>query len=101
MGSMKELDALVRRVVPGVVVHTTNHDYIKDSGTAEVIVVSDSIYGLDRPGYVTKVGNLRRHYSWPEESDDFEVHGDELQVYKPYHAYTGGRALILTLRFEF
>lgn len=103
MSSMQDLQALMQRVVPGVVVHTTNHDYIKDSGTSRVTRISDNLYGTGRPGYESKTAGSGKlwHYVWPEENTDFEVLGNELRIYNQKHSYTGGRAIILTLRFEF
>lgn len=104
---MKDMTALTRlreRVVPGTVVHVTNHDYLAGSGTRKVLSVSDNLYGTGRPGYISsgESKGKRYHFTWPSPEDDFEVNGNELRIYNPSHAYVhGSRAVTLTMRFEF
>lgn len=90
---MNALRALIDQVQPGWTVEVTNHDYIAESGTATVTSVSDTQLRSRR-------GKQERHFNWPAEGSDFEVDGLTLRTYNPRHAYTGGRAIVLTLVFS-
>lgn len=119
MGDMAALNALRERVAEGTRYTLTDHDYIAHSGDRVVTrtyVMDDQTWRNRKTGEtgVTSKGgpafNSRpakgsgpeSYYQWPtSEDDDFEVEGTTLRVYKPYHAYTGGRAIILTFEFHF
>lgn len=106
MTDMAALAELIARVQVGTRVKVTNHDYAKANGERVVDRVSASLYGTGRAGYTsrrvgTAGGPLTTYYLWPTEAEDFEVHGSELRIFNPLHAYVnGGRAIVLTLAFE-
>lgn len=106
---------LQERAQPGTRLHVINHDLIADGGTQEItrtFVLQDQTYRHEGRTHVVRkggpafdsreIGGARREfwYQWPLEGDDFEVSGNTLRVFKSYHAYTGGRAIILTMTFE-
>ncbi|AXK35782.1 hypothetical protein DVA86_27275 [Streptomyces armeniacus] len=103
------------RVQPGTRLHVINHDYSADGGTREVTrtyVTPDQTYRHEGRTHVVRtggptfesreIGGARREfrYQWPLEGDDFQVSGNTLRIFKPYHAYAGDRAIILTMTFE-
>lgn len=97
---MEDLAFLRERVNVGTTVYVTNHAYIFDSGVSEIVELSDNMHGSGRSGYHSVRGGKRSYFLWPKEGDDFEVSGNELRIYNPNSAYTGGRSLTLTLRFR-
>lgn len=100
-GDMAALAELRERVTPGMRLRIINHDYANDSGTATVDEVTAEVVHvkLDKARHSQARKYTRSYISWPKEGDDFEVSGTTLRIFKPYHAYTGGRAIIRTYRF--
>lgn len=96
MSNLEALRDLIERVSPGWLVDTTNHDYINDSGTSIVTANTGTILRGEGTG-----GAKRSWYmSWPLPGEDFEMDGNTLRIYTPYHAYTGGRAIVLMMKFN-
>ncbi|MFF8902520.1 hypothetical protein ACF082_34180 [Streptomyces lydicus] len=93
-GNMERLWELVALVQSGWTVHWTSHEDNEFRGQLSVAEVSGSEVRMNP----TKGAPSR--YTWPLEGDDFTIEGTAITKYKADHAYTGGRASTLTLRFE-
>ncbi|MGW4103386.1 hypothetical protein [Streptomyces sp. NPDC004976] len=93
-GNMERLQKLIGLVQSGWTVHWTSHEANEFRGELSVAEVGVSEVRMNP----TKAAPSR--YTWPLEGDDFTIEGTAITEYKADHAYTGGRASTLTLRFE-
>jgi hypothetical protein len=95
-GDMEALRELREKLRDGIHLHVTDHDYGNRSGERVITGINDAgMWSTLTPRRKTAVES---HLMWPE--NDFIVDGNTLHIEKPYHAYTGGRAKILTLMFH-
>lgn len=105
-GNMDDLKKLREFVRVGTRINIRYLDYISGGTERVVTACRDNIQGayrgIETEGFPrTKGGKGRGYFLWPEEGDDFEVDVDSmtLRLYSPNHAYTGGRALTLVMKF--
>lgn len=93
-GNMERLRELIALVQSGWTVHWTSDEANEFRGQLSVAEVSASHVGMN------PARGAPSRYTWPLEGDDFTIEGTAITEYKADHAYTGGRASTLTLRFE-
>ncbi|MFE7120767.1 hypothetical protein ACFU99_35585 [Streptomyces sp. NPDC057654] len=93
-GSMRKLRELITLVQSGWAVHWISHEANEFRGQLDVAEVSASGVRMNH------AQGAPSRYAWPLEGDDFTIQGTAITEYKADHAYTGGRASTLTLRFE-
>ncbi|WP_340375891.1 hypothetical protein U5640_12490 [Streptomyces sp. SS7] len=93
-GNMERLRELIALVQSGWTVHWTSHEANEFRGQLSIAEVGVSEVRMNPTKGAPSL------YTWPLEGDDFTIEGTAITKYKADHAYTGGRASTLTLRFE-